>query len=68
MGDVIQLHPASCPQRGHQAAVPGTVLSLRGRLFERAVDAELARRMADEREALLASNGCPPRRLRVVRP
>lgn len=46
--------------------LPGTVLSLRERLFERAVDEAIAQRMADELRNGHAQSG--PRRLRVVRP
>lgn len=66
MATVIPLRPRRA--ENHSLHAPGKVLSLRERLFERAVDEELARRLADEREALRASNGCPPRRLQVVRP
>jgi hypothetical protein len=57
------------PPRGEDSAAdsaPGKVLSLRSRLFERALDEAWAQRMADELRTRRADLGPP--RLRVVRP
>jgi hypothetical protein len=56
----------SSPPRGRNVP-PAKILSLRDRLFERAVEEAWARRLADERETAQESAQFRPR-LRVVRP